>query len=149
MSVHRVSTSGPIRPSALPIRHAADALRIVGAMLSDPPREELACLLLDEERRGDVTFLVSDTPDEAILDVTSLILGVAAGAGVSGVVLASHRPGRGHLPQSADCERCAMLIDTLADAGVALVDWFIVDRGLAASVPELSGRPSAWIPAKH
>jgi len=147
MSVHTVPTSGAIRPAVLPLRHALDALGVIGAMLSHPPRAELVCLLLDEARRGEASFVVTDAPDDGVLDVADLVARLDSSIG--GVVLASHRPGRGHLPLPADHERCAELVDTLADAGVALVDWFIVDRGLASSVPAMGGRPSAWLPLRR
>jgi hypothetical protein len=149
MSVHTVPTSGAIRPSALPLRHATDALRVVGAILNDPPRSELVCLLLDDARRGSASFVVTDPPDEGILDVVGIVTQLGDSDQVCGVVFASHRPGHGHLPVPADHERCEMLVEALADAGMALVDWFIVDDGLASSVPALGGRPSAWVPSRH
>jgi hypothetical protein len=132
----------------LPLTSPDEALRIVLAAASDPPRAETIAVLLDSAHRGLSPCVVCDGASTAsqVIELGRLVGTLAAQQpAVGAVVLATARPGRG-LELAADDESAFYrLRHDLADAGVDLLDWFVLDDGLAASVCELTDGCWRWM----
>jgi hypothetical protein len=146
------SRSRPARPPTdipgpgTPLAGPEEALRLVFAAASDPARHESIAVLLDRAHRGLGPCLVCDGASTAyqVIDLGRLIATVGEREPSFGAaVLATCRPGQGIELQPDDEAAFSMLRHNLADAGVELLDWFLLDDGLAASVSELT---DGWWP---
>jgi hypothetical protein len=131
----------------MPLTGPEEALRIVLAAASDPPRAETIAVLLDGAHRGLSPCVVCDGASSArqVVELGELLVAVAVREPALGaVVLASARPGRG-IELAADDEAAFYdLRHDMADIGVDLLDWFLLDHGLAASVCELTDGCWHW-----
>jgi hypothetical protein len=122
-----------------PIRSAADALAVFA--LAAPFGNDTVALVLDQERRGNTIVVVSGTtaPD-ALFDVIDLCL-TRCDVSVGALVIATSRPG-GHITTD-DVDRWVEASLQCDDAGVELVEWFVI--GAEISRPrELAGDPPRW-----
>lgn len=132
-----------------PVRGPLDALSLITLAAATPSRPETICLLMDASRRGGTCVVVDGTDDdEAIESVADFVLAAIAelGAGVGvvdAVVLASVRPGRG-APGDSDHWRWFALRDRFEDAGIDLLDWFVLGRGATVSMAELTDSHVRW-----
>ena len=63
---------------------------------------------------------------------------------LAALVIGTFRPGRSHVPEPGDTCCFAELRELLADAGIDLLDWFVVADGLATSLAELSEATWLW-----
>jgi hypothetical protein len=133
-SSHRTPRSG-----IDPIRSEADALAVLA--LGAPYGHDIIGVGLDAERRGRTIHVVTGATDpEAIFRVIDLCLADPL-AEVDGLVLASSRPGGGL--EDADRFRWIEASMQCDDAGVELVEWFVLGRVI--SLPrELTGDPPRW-----
>jgi hypothetical protein len=149
------SRSGPRRArpptdipsSATPFAGPEEALRLVFAAASDPPRHESIAVLLDGAHRGLGPCLVCDGASTAhqVIDLGRLIATVGEQEPSFGAaVLATCRPGQGIELQADDEAAFFTLRHDLAEAGVELLDWFLLDDGLAASVSERTDGCWRW-----
>jgi hypothetical protein len=110
-----------------PIVDAGGALDVVQLAMSSPPTEETIVVVLDEDHRGRTVVVVDGTnDDDAVLEVVERVAASMAGApdGPGAMVVASIRIGRG--PSAADGDRWLEASDLAEDAGVELLEWFVV-----------------------
>ncbi len=132
------------RLSPPPLRGAADALHVLGLVAADPPRPETIALLMDASRQGGTCLVVDGTvADEAVVDVAEAVLSSLALHPIDAVVLATVRPTR-HGVEDADHWRWFELRDQFDDAGVDLLDWFILGASGPASLAQLTDSRSLW-----
>jgi hypothetical protein len=147
---HRHHRRSPIPPAGAALRTPDDALRVVLATVAQPPEAETVVLLLDARHRGG-TCLVCRGAASA-LQVTSLVpILVQAAAqepALAAVVLATVRPGEGLGVAPADEAAFGTMRHDLAVAQIDLLDWFLLDGDLVASVAELTGACWRWTGAE-
>ncbi len=143
---HRHRRRAPIPPAGAALRTPDDALRVVLAAVAQPPEAETVVLLLDARHRGG-TCLVCRGAASA-LQVASLVpILVQAAAqepALAAVVLATVRPGEGIAVAAAEDATFGAMRHDLAVARVDLLDWFLLDGDLIASVAELTGACWRW-----
>lgn len=140
----------PVPPAATePLTDPEDALHLALALFHPAPRGETTVIWLGPDRTGRACISVdgAESPDAAVR-VARLVAAAAAGGGSEGsaVVLATHRPTWG--TEVDDCDSCCFGIidDLLREAGVLLVEWFLVADGEAVSMMEHHGRRPRWQP---
>lgn len=136
-----------------PITSPDVALLTVAMAAHHPPRAETIAVLLDDVRRGVAIVVVSDTtrPDDVLEVVECLTRPAAHGGRVGALVLASVRPTPTHAEGSTcddvhrrelgcelgceldctcecdrDVERWLELSDIAEQAGVELLEWFVI-----------------------
>ncbi len=138
------------RPACLPVRRPDDALAVILAAAASPARPETICVLLDHAHRGlGVVVVEGAMADDGIFEIAEVVLRAADGRGTIGaVVLATARPGRSHLPTDDDHDRWFELRARFEAAGVELLDWFVIARGFAASLAELTDSKWMWLDAE-
>jgi hypothetical protein len=137
-----------IPPPGTPLTGPEEALRIILAAVSDPPRAETVAVLLDAAHRGLSPCVLCDGASSAdqVIDLAGLIAALAEQEpALSAVVLATVRPRHGIELRRDDEEAFYRLRHDLADVGVDLLDWFLLDDGLAASVAELTDGCWRWM----
>ncbi|HSL73842.1 MAG TPA: hypothetical protein VK853_05225 [Ilumatobacteraceae bacterium] len=133
-STHRVPRGG-----IDPIRDEADALAVL-ALLA-PFGHDTIALVLDDERRGNTAFVVTGTTDpDALFTVIDLCC-AASTVDAHALVLASSRPGGGI--DWSDAVRWADATLQCDDAGVELIEWFVIGRQIERP-RELAGDPPRW-----
>ena len=145
-------TRPPRQPAGIPapgvsLAGPEDALRVILAAASEPPRRETVAVLLDNAHRGLSPCLVCDGASTAdqVIDLAGLLAAVVERDSAFGaVVLATCRPGEGITLLPDDEAAFYRLRHDLADVGVELLDWFLLDAGLAASVSELTDGCWRW-----
>jgi hypothetical protein len=133
-------------PASEPLRRPDDALRVVMAAVSHPPTPETVVLLLDDEHRGGTCLVcrgAATAPQVATL-VPLLVETAARERSLGAAVMATRRPGQGIQPSAEDDTTFIAMRYELAVAGVELLDWFLLDDGLIASVGELMGACWLW-----
>lgn len=124
-----------------PIHDAEAALAVVALAVQCPAVAETVVLLLDHERRGISIVVVSGTahPDD-VVEVVEHVAGSAAATGVVGaLVVATVRPGGSVLADDAD--RWLELSGIAEEAGVEVVEWFVVGRSIQCPRDLLGERP--------
>ena len=138
------------RPACLPVRRPDDALAVILTAAASPARPETICVLLDHAHRGlGVVVVEGAMADDGIFEIAEVVLRAASGRGTIGaVVLATARPGRSHLPTDDDHDRWFELRARFEAAGVELLDWFVIARGFAASLAELTDSKWLWLDAE-
>ena len=130
-----------------PLTGPEEALRILLAATSEPPRHETVAVLLDGAHRGLSPCLVCDGASSAdqVLDLGGLLRTLGEREPTFGaVVLATCRPGRGVELLPDDEAAFYRLRHDLAELGVELLDWFLLDAALAASVSERTDGCWRW-----
>jgi len=143
---HRRRRRSAIPPAGSALRTPDDALRVVLATVARPPEAETVVLLLDARHRGG-TCLVCRGAASAFQVATLVPVLVQAAAqepALAAVVLATVRPGEGIAVAAADEAAFGAMRHDLAVAHVDLLDWFLVDGDLVASVAELTGACWRW-----
>lgn len=122
-----------------PIESRADALAVFS--LAAPFGDDTLAILLDSERRGVGILMITGTTDaDAIFRVVDLCLH-AQYTDVSGLILATSRPDGDMQP--VDRDRWIEIAMQCDDAGIELVEWFII--GAHITCPrELAGDPPRW-----
>ncbi|MGH9132765.1 MAG: hypothetical protein ACRDZZ_02425 [Ilumatobacteraceae bacterium] len=141
--MHFCSAHRPPRAGIDPIVSAESALAVVALAMHQPSRSETIALLLDHERRGVGVTVVSGTerPDD-VIEVAECLTTVAAQVEHLGaIVLATVRPKGAMLDDDAD--RWCEMSDLASDAGIDLVEWFVI--GTTIECPrDLIGEPPRW-----
>jgi hypothetical protein len=132
-----------------PIVDASQALDVVQLAMSSPQREEIVVLVLDADHRGRAVVVVDGTEDDdAVVEVVErLAEPVRDGPDrARALVVASIRLGRG--PVAADADRWLEASELADDAGVELLEWFVVQAEgdtIVASCPrDLLAEPPRW-----
>jgi hypothetical protein len=111
-----------------------------------PDRPTATYLLLDAAHRGITCLEVTGRADaDAVFDVAELLLRTAADEPrLAALVIATFRPDESHIPDPGDTWCFGELRELLTDAGIDLLDWFVVADGSATSLAELSGATWLW-----
>src|SRR5690606_990117 len=113
------------RVPSVPVTCAADALGVIDDARHRPERPEVIAVVVEDG--STVAVVVVDharTPD-ATLDVVEFLVASLAHSGRrADLVVATVRPDAGPLP--GDAERWMEASDTAADAGVRLLEWFVI-----------------------
>lgn len=126
-----------------PITDAATALVTVAAAIQRPLRHETIVVFLDDARRGLAIAVVSGTerPDDVLEVVECLTQPAATRESVAAIVVASIRPGAGALP--SDLDRWLEMSELAEQAGVEVVEWFVIADGIDCP-RDLLGEPPRW-----
>jgi hypothetical protein len=125
-----------------PIESRADALAVLS--LAAPFGHDTVAILLDAQRRGIGIVVVTGTTDpDAIFGVIDVCLN-ARDREISGLVLATTRPG-GDM-QAADRDRWIDATARCEHGGIELVEWFVIGEHIACP-RDLAGEPPRWVPA--
>jgi hypothetical protein len=143
---HRRHRRPPVPPAGLVLHSPDEALQVVLAAAASPPEMETIVLLLDDQHRG-ATCLVCQGAAyaEQVAALVPVLVEAAAGApALAAVALASVRPGHGIALAPHDEAAFAAMRRDLAEAQVDLLDWFVLDGDLIASVAELTGACWRW-----
>jgi hypothetical protein len=143
--VRRCAPKRPVRAAGLSLQGPEDALGVLLAGAT-PDRPSATYLLLDATHCGITCLEVAGRGDaEAVVDVAELLLHTAGDEPrLAALIIATFRPGRSHVPEPGDTWCFGELRDLLADAGIDLLDWFVVGGGFATSLAEISGAPWLW-----
>ena len=126
---------------------AETALLTLAMAIQQPRRAETVTLLLDDQRRGIAVAVVSGThqPDD-VLEVVECFTRRAAHAGrVGSIVVASVRPNADDDDDIADTDvdRWLEMSDIAEQAGVELLEWFVIGGGVRCPRDQL-GEPPRW-----
>ncbi|MET0460568.1 MAG: hypothetical protein ABW122_09275 [Ilumatobacteraceae bacterium] len=144
------SAHQPPRAGLDPVDTAAAALAVVQLAMHRPIRSETIALVLGDDHRGRSIVVVDGTDDpDAVVAVVERLADTIAVSGRDGaLVVASIRPGRGLVP--GDVDRWLEASDIADDAGVDLLEWFVVDGEVGAGTAwcprDLLGEPPRWPP---
>lgn len=133
-----------------PIDDPLTALLAVSAAAHRPLRPESIALLLDDARCGITVAVVTgtDEPDDVVGAVECLARALAASDEVAAMVVASVRPTRPtdadpRCGDRSDCDRWLEMSDLCADAGLELVEWFVIGDEVSCPRDRL-GEPPRW-----
>jgi len=140
-----VSSSGRVpRAHIDPIFSATDAMAVFAAQMSKPLCAETLVMFLDDAGRGSTLVTITDTDDPfQIVDVAeAMAMAANSNPEVSGLVLATVRPGGGVLP--GDDELWLEAADVVDEIGLTLIDWLVIGREGAFSPRELLRMASRW-----
>jgi hypothetical protein len=125
---------------------AETALLMLAMTIQQPLRAETVTLLLDDERRGIAVTVVSGThqPDD-VLEVVECFTGSAAHGGrVGSIIVASVRPQLSDESTLAtDIDRWLEMSDIAEQAGVELLEWFVISGDVTCPRDQL-GEPPRW-----
>lgn len=126
-----------------PIDSAETALEMLATAIHRPVRDETIVLVLDAERRGVAIAVVSGTrrPDDVVEVVECLTRAGTHGGRMGAIVVASVRSTVE--TSDADIDRWLEMSDIAEQAGVELVEWFVIDRRVTCPRDEL-GEPPRW-----
>lgn len=131
-----------------PIDGAGRALAMVHELVTWPYTDQTIALLLDHQRRGLAAMVVDGTDrPEHVIDVAATLAEVGQRESrLAGLVLASVRatPPGPQLADPTDVDRWMELSDLLGDAGVELVEWFVIESVGAWCPRDLLGEPERW-----
>jgi hypothetical protein len=145
-SHHRYRDRSVVPPPTTALSTPDDALRVVLAAVAEPPTAETVVLLLDAHFQGGICLVCrgASTADQVASLVPLLTLVAKQQPTLAAVVLATVRPGRGIALAAPDDATFATMRHDLAGANVDLLDWFLLDGDLIASVAELTGACWRW-----
>jgi hypothetical protein len=139
-SLHRIPRAGIDR-----IDCELVARSLLGLIIAEPRRSETIVVLLDHERRGIGVLVVSGTiPFNSIFEVLDVVTAMELDE-LGSVVVATVRvpiPGVDDLDEG-DVDRWLECSSMLEDAGIELVEWFVVGRDVQCP-RDLVGEPPRW-----
>jgi hypothetical protein len=128
------------------IRCAETALLTLAMAIQRPLRAETVALLLDDQRRGIAVAVVSGThrPDDVLEVVECFTRSAAHGGRVGSIIVASVRPGQSDdATSAADVDRWLEMSDIAEQAGVELLEWFVIGGDVTCPRDRL-GEPPRW-----
>jgi hypothetical protein len=137
----------PLPAAGAPLRAPDDALRIVLAAIAEPPEPESIVLLLDGAHRGGTCLVCRGAATATeVAELVPLLIQAAATTGpiLAAVVLATVRPDEDVVVAVEDRVAFRLMRADLAEAGIDLLDWFVLDGEVIASVAELTGADWHW-----
>jgi hypothetical protein len=143
---HRHRRPPPVPPAGAALHTPDDALRVVLAAVAEPREAETVVLMLDARHRG-ATCLVcrgASSAEQVRSLVPILVQSATLEPALAAVVLATVRPGSGIAVTAADDDAFGAMRHDLAAADVDLLDWFLLDGEVVASVAELTGACWRW-----
>ena len=129
---------------------AETALLTLAMAIQQPLRAETVSLLLDDQRRGIAVAVVSGThhPDDVLEVVECFTRSAAHGGRLGAIIVASVRPD--DAPRSDDPERAEADVDRWLEmseiaeqAGVELIEWFVIASDVTCPRDRL-GEPPRW-----
>ncbi|HUF98968.1 MAG TPA: hypothetical protein VMM60_12640 [Ilumatobacter sp.] len=137
-----------------PISDECTALKMIKLAMTEPQRNETIVVLLDDARRGLSVVVVSGTDDnQAVLEVIDCITESAnRHEELDGVIIASVRTGTSldshnwavlGAAEDADIDRWFEMSHLAEEAGIELVEWFIIGRGITCP-RDLIGAAPRW-----
>jgi hypothetical protein len=138
----------PPRAGVDPVDTAPSALAVIQLAMHHPARSETIAIVLGDDHRGRSIVVVdgTDDPDSVVAVVERLADSIALSGRGGALVVASIRPGRGPVP--GDVDRWLDASDIAEDAGVDLLEWFVIDGvvgvGTAWCPRDLLGEPPRW-----
>ena len=125
---------------------AETALLMLAMAIQRPLRAETVIVLLDDERRGIAVAVVSGThqPDDVLEVVECLTRSAAHGGRVGSIIVASVRPELSDESTIAtDVDRWLEMSDIAEQAGVELLEWFVIGGDVTCPRDQL-GEPPRW-----
>jgi hypothetical protein len=125
---------------------AETALLTLAMAIQRPLRAETVTLLLDDQRRGIAVAVVSGThqPDDVLEVVECFTRSAAHGGRVGSIIVASVRPDRSDEATTAtDVDRWLEMSDIAEQAGVELLEWFVIGGEVTCPRDQL-GEPPRW-----
>ena len=125
---------------------AETALLALAMAIQRPLRAETVTLLLDDQRRGIAVAVVSGThqPDDVLEVVECFTRSAAHGGRVGSIIVASVRPDRSdEATTSTDVDRWLEMSDIAEQAGVELLEWFVIGGDVRCPRDQL-GEPPRW-----
>ena len=123
---------------------AETALLTLAMAIQQPLRAETVALLLDDQRRGITVAVVSGThqPDDVLEVVECFTRTAAHGGRVGSIIVASVRPGRTDEATAAtDVDRWLEMSDIAEQAGVELLEWFVIGEHVTCPRDQLGELP--------
>ena len=129
-----------------PIDDAATAFAMLSLAVHHPLRHETIVVLLDDARRGRSIVVVSGTVEpDSVVEVVELLTGSPSCDEIGGIVVATVRPDPASSPANtdADIDRWLEMSHIAADAGVELLEWFVIGRTISCPRDRL-GEPPRW-----
>jgi len=125
---------------------AETALLTMAMAIQQPLRAETVTLLLDDQRRGIAVAVVSGThqPDDVLEVVECFTRSAAHGGRVGSIVVASVRPAvTDDATTATDVDRWLEMSDIAEQAGVELLEWFVIGGDVTCPRDRL-GEPPRW-----
>ena len=125
---------------------AETALLTLAMAIEQPLRAETVALLLDDQRRGIAVAVGSGThqPDDVLEVVECFTRSAAHGGRVGSIVVASVRPAvTDDATTATDVDRWLEMSDIAEQAGVELLEWFVIDADVTCPRDRL-GEPPRW-----
>jgi len=125
---------------------AETALLTLAMAIQQPLRAETVTLLLDDQRRGIAVAVVSGThqPDDVLEVVECFTRSAAHGGRVGSIVVASVRPAvTDDATTATDVDRWLEMSDIAEQAGVELLEWFVIGGDVTCPRDRL-GEPPRW-----
>jgi hypothetical protein len=125
---------------------AETALLTLAMAIQRPLRAETVTLLLDDQRRGIAVAVVSGThqPDDVLEVVECFTRSAAHGGRVGSIIVASVRPdGSDEDTTATDVDRWLEMSDIAEQAGVELLEWFVIGGDVRCPRDQL-GEPPRW-----
>ena len=138
---HRLPRAGIDRISSPDL-----ALTMLSIAVQRPLRSETVVVLLDDQRRGVAVAVVTDTcrPDDVLEVVECFTRSAAHGGRVGSIVVASVRPtATDELTAATDVDRWLEMSDIAEQAGVELLEWFVIGGDVTCPRDRL-GEPPRW-----
>jgi hypothetical protein len=122
------------------VRTADDAVRTLLAASDGGAQRCAVVACVDAARQPLTLFVFEGRPllDDDLELAVDAVLSAAASSDspLDALFLGSSRPGGEPGPTPADERRWVRMADRCADAGIELLDWFLIDRGAVCSVAE-------------
>jgi hypothetical protein len=128
------------------IDRAETALLMLAMAIQQPLRPETIALLLDDQRRGIAVAVVSgtDQPDDVLEVVECFTRTRTHGGRVGSIIVASVRPGfTDEATTATDVDRLLEMSDIAEQAGVELLEWFVINGDVTCPRDRL-GEPPRW-----
>ena len=125
---------------------AETALLTLAMAIQQPLRAETVALLLDDQRRGVAVAVVSGThqPDDVLEVVECFTRSATHGGRVGSIVVASVRPVTAdETTVATDVDRWLEMSDIAEQAGVELLEWFVIAGDVTCPRDQL-GEPPRW-----
>lgn len=127
-----------------PIDDADRGFVTVSMAVHRPLRHETIVVLLDDARCGLGVVVVSGTHDhDAVVEVIDCLLDPDRHGGrVAAMIVASVRPEHPG-PEAGDIDRWLEMSDLAEQAGVELLEWFVISERVSCP-RDLLGEPPRW-----
>jgi hypothetical protein len=128
-----------------PIDSECTALSMLSLMIDAPMRPETVVMLLDHEHRGISLLVVSRTiPFDSLFDVLDVVIR-SEHPELGAIVVATIRPPVPGVPDldEGDVDRWIEASDMVEDAGLELLEWFVIGAGVSCP-RDLVPEPPRW-----